>query len=244
MANAEMLRPYIEQTIARFLGLDSVARDADGDIPIRMGSTVCFARLFDGPDGPIFRVFAVLLSGVESSRRLLERLNELNTGGVLLRFFWSEGAVICRADVPAQNLHHTDIAEAVAGVGTTADALDDLLIEEFGASMFPDDDSTSDTVVDQEMLVAWVSEQSDIPSEIVNAVLELEFEYMIAIGIVDDPDHEFSHYSPERLAGAARMIDSGQIARDAEEMLGVPSATAIEILEGETAFLKLRGLIR
>jgi hypothetical protein len=93
------------------------------------------------------------------------------------------------------------------------------------------------------MLVAWISEQTDIPPDIVLAVLELEFEYMVAVGIVDLPDYDFNHYSPERLAGAPKMIDPDLLAHDAEEMLGIPASTAAEVLDGETRFLKLRGLI-
>ena len=244
MANAEMLQPYVEQEIARFLGIDTVTRDEDGDIPIRFGSAVCFARLFDGPAGPIFRVFAPLLGGVDATVDLFARLNQLNLDSVLLRFFWNENVVLCTVDLPAQNLQYSEIADAVGAVAAWADELDDLLKAEFGGQLLAEEEDDSGQTVDQEGLIAWISEQTEIPSTVVAPVLEeLEFEYLVGVGIVEDPGYEFRYYSPERLAGKSKIVDTQKLVQDAEQMLGTATETAEAIYEAETRFLKMRGII-
>jgi len=220
-----MLQPYVEQAIARFLGVDAVTRDEDGDIPIRFGSAVCFARLFDGPAGPIFRVFAPLLGGVESTPELFARVNQLNLGSVLLRFFWDEDVVFCSVDLPAQNLQYSEIADAVGAVAARADELDDLLKTEFGGQLMVEVDDSGQTV-NQEGLIVWISEQTEIPQAVVDPVLELEFEYLVAVGIVDEPGYEFAHYSPERLAGESKVVDCQRLAQDAEAGVAPVSRTA------------------
>jgi hypothetical protein len=130
--NAEALRPYLLQAVASLLGLSSVKVDDDGDIPIQQGSAVCFARLLDGPTGPLFRVFAPMLKSVPKSEALLERLNELNAAAPYLRFFWVDGVVFCAMDLPAENLPREEIGHALLIVGWFADKLDDVLGKDFG----------------------------------------------------------------------------------------------------------------
>jgi hypothetical protein len=130
--NAETLRPYVLQAVATVLGLSSVTVDDDGDIPIQQGSAVCFARLLDGPTGPLFRVFAPMLRGVVESKALLERLNALNASVPYLRFFWVDGVIFCAMDLPAENLKREEIANVLFVVGWFADKLDDLLKKDFG----------------------------------------------------------------------------------------------------------------
>src|SRR3954470_21850688 len=104
MANIEMLRPYVEQQISQIIGVEELRKDADGDIPIRSGSALTFARLLDGPTGPMFRVFSPLLGEVKKSNKLLERLNEINTASPYVKFFWLNDQVLCSMDVSAENL--------------------------------------------------------------------------------------------------------------------------------------------
>jgi len=130
--NAESLRPYVLQAVASILGLTSVKADDDGDIPIRQGSAICFARLLDGPTGPLLRVFAPMLKNVAKSEALLERLNGLNASAPYLRFFWVEGVIFCAIDLMAENLEKEEIGNALLIVGWFADNLDDILKKDFG----------------------------------------------------------------------------------------------------------------
>jgi hypothetical protein len=148
MASIEMIRPYVEQQVAKLMGSESVKVDPDGDIPIRQGSAVCFARLLDGPSGPMFRVFAPMLGDLKKSLELLERLNELNLRAPYVRFFWDADQVFCSTDLPAESLETDEIANAISAVAYSADHLDDVLKNDFGGRrMIEEDDAAKPTTV-------------------------------------------------------------------------------------------------
>lgn len=132
MASIEMLRPYIEQKVAEVLEVEKVKADPQGDIPIRAGSSVCVARLLDGPSGPMLRVFSPLLKGVDEGAELMSRLNELNVRAPYVRFFHAENVVYCAMDLLAENIQREEIDNAIAAISYHADHLDDLLQKEFG----------------------------------------------------------------------------------------------------------------
>lgn len=142
MATIEILRPYVEQRVAEFLGVEKLRVDVDGTIPIRAGSSVCFARLVDGPTGPMFRVFAHLLSEISSSPPLLERLNELNAEAPFVRFFWVDDSVFCAMDLEAETLQPDEINNALSAVMWHADHHDDLLQKDFGGSRLIEEDTS------------------------------------------------------------------------------------------------------
>jgi hypothetical protein len=132
MTSAEMLRPYVQQQVASIIGVESVKVDEDGDIPTRQGSAVSFARLLDGPTGPLFRVFSPVLKDVKKNHALLDKLNDLNVSSPYVRFFWSGGFVYCAMDLLAENLQKEEIGNALGAVGWHADNLDDALKNDFG----------------------------------------------------------------------------------------------------------------
>ena len=140
MATAEMLRPYVEQKIAEYLGIEKVALDADGDIPIKAGSAVCYARLFDSSNGPIFRAFSPLLLDVPKTEALLERLNGLNQTAQYVRFFWQAEQVYCSVDLPAEDLQPSEIHIALLDVSVSADRFDHELKGEFGGRRMLEDE--------------------------------------------------------------------------------------------------------
>lgn len=51
---------------------------------------------------------------------------------------------------------------------------------------------------------AWIAEHADLPYEIVEAVLELELDYMVAVGIADASNYEVRYYSLDELPGAPK----------------------------------------
>lgn len=140
MATAEMLRPYIEQKIATYLGIEKVEVDPDGDIPIRAGSAVCYVRLFDGGNGPVLRVFSPVLVDVQKSEALLERLNELNQTSHYVRFFWQTEQVFCSTDLAAENVFPDQIENSVLAVSWHADKFDDELKAQFGGRRMIEDE--------------------------------------------------------------------------------------------------------
>ncbi len=97
--------------------------------------------------------------------------------------------------------------------------------------------------IDAEGQTAWIAEHADLPQATVAAVLELEFEYMIAVGIVDVPGHEFHYYRPDELSDAPPEVDCDRLAQDAELILGIPTETANKVFDTESQFLQMRGLV-
>lgn len=134
MANAEMIRPFVEREIAQLLGVPEVARDEDGDIPIVNGSSVTFVRVVDGPTGAMIRFVSPVLKDVEASPGLLVHLNQLNSRTPYVRFYWSDGHVFCTMEIAGDEVQWQEIGNALAAVTGHADHTDDLLQREFGGT--------------------------------------------------------------------------------------------------------------
>ncbi len=81
-----------------------------------------------------------------------------------------------------------------------------------------------------------------MPQRIVEQVLDLEFEFMIGVGIVQVPDHEFRYYSPEELQHVGNVVDTERLAQDAERFFTIPAEVALLVFDAEYQFLKMRGL--
>jgi hypothetical protein len=97
--------------------------------------------------------------------------------------------------------------------------------------------------VDHVGLVAWTAEHADVDEAVASAVLEVEFEYMVAVGIVQDASgYEFRYYDPAELVSAPQEVDTLRIARDAQRLAHVPEALAHRVLEAELQFLEMRGI--
>ena len=76
----EVLRPFVEQTVKEFLGVEELKVLDDGTIPIRAGSSAVNVRLLEGLAGghPLLQVSSPMLRGVKPSPELLEKLNDMN----------------------------------------------------------------------------------------------------------------------------------------------------------------------
>jgi len=94
----EQLTPLVEQAVREILGTDRILRDGDGCIPIHRDGARQFVRIVDGAP-PVVRVFSPVLHGVDSSRALLEALNEINGQIMFGRVLWASSQVIVSAEV-------------------------------------------------------------------------------------------------------------------------------------------------
>ena len=76
MTRLEVLRPFVEQTVKEFLGVEELKVLDDGTIPIRAGSSAVNVRLLEGLAGghPLLQVSSPMLRGVKPSPELLEKL--------------------------------------------------------------------------------------------------------------------------------------------------------------------------
>lgn len=96
--------------------------------------------------------------------------------------------------------------------------------------------------IDAEGQAIWVAEHTDLPVDVVRKVLELEFEFLVAAGIVDAHDYELRYYTRDQLQDVGNVVDTQRLAEDAARLLGVPVEVANEVLDGEYQFLRMRGL--
>jgi type III secretion system-like peptide-binding chaperone len=137
----EVLRPFVVEAVAAYLGIDEDQLQTwdDGTIPIRAGSAVVNVRLVEGGGGhPILQVFAPVLHDVQASPGLFEKLNEMNTGLMFARGFFIDGQVIISAELRAESLDAEQIAQAVSVLSLAADLWDGTLKQEFGGeTAFP-----------------------------------------------------------------------------------------------------------
>jgi hypothetical protein len=133
----EVLRPFVEQTVAKYLHLEHLQVAEDGTIPIRAGSTIVNVRLMDGPgDKPLLQVYSPMLLDVDRSPELLEKLNEINTQLTFTRTFWADRQVILAMDLLAETLDEEQIAHACSFVSLAADFWDETLRQTFGGRLF------------------------------------------------------------------------------------------------------------
>ena len=82
------LNRRLEDALKPFLGLDDLIRDADGDIPVRVGSALMFVRAVPGTP-PLVQLFAHVLDDVDLTLPLLEAVNDINRRILFGRIFWA-----------------------------------------------------------------------------------------------------------------------------------------------------------
>jgi hypothetical protein len=131
---AAALRKELEGALASWLGVAQVRPDADGDYPIRSGSSLCFVRLVGGVP-PALTIFSPILDGVAVTPALREALDEINAGVRYGRVFTAGGAVIVALAIPAMDLTPEHVAFACTELGSLADHLDDVLHGRFGGHL-------------------------------------------------------------------------------------------------------------
>jgi hypothetical protein len=131
--SAAELRPLVEDALERWLGIDELVRDADGDYPIRVGSALIFVQVLDGMP-PVVRIFAPLLRDVAASPTLLDALNEINGRIRFGRVFWMGRQVIVAMELTAAGITADQVVFGCTELGNLADHLDDGLHGRFGGA--------------------------------------------------------------------------------------------------------------
>jgi hypothetical protein len=134
----EVIRPFVEQTVKEFLGVEELKVMEDGTIPIRAGSSAVNVRLVEGPTGghPLLRVASPMLHGVTASTELLAKLNEMNAAFSFARAFVLEDTVFLAMELFAEELTAAQIEYACGLITFAADHWDDELKGAFGGQTF------------------------------------------------------------------------------------------------------------
>ncbi len=133
----EVIRPFVEQTVKAFLGVEQLQVMDDGTIPIRVGSTAVNVRLMQTTDEgePLLQVFAPILHGVGKTPELLDKLNEMNANFTSARTFWVSDQVLIAMEMPAETLDKQQVGYACSLISFAADYWDDVLKQQFGGEV-------------------------------------------------------------------------------------------------------------
>jgi hypothetical protein len=144
-------RAYVQALARETLRLaddEELTVEANGDIPIRLGSSLYRISILD-QDPPLVRVWSRILQDVEGSRELLEEINDLNRGIVSARVFFTReddaptGRVVAATEIPAETMDLGDLAHACSAIASLADWVDTTLMIRFGGrTTFVDGEGT------------------------------------------------------------------------------------------------------
>jgi hypothetical protein len=114
-------------------------RDAEGDVAIRVGSTMLFLRT--AADGQEVIIFAAVVHDVSGRSRATEVLNDLNVEARWVKFQLIRDRVFVTLSVPAKPFVPAHLRQAVRILSDVADGIDDeLAIKLNGRTTFSDHD--------------------------------------------------------------------------------------------------------
>ena len=117
-------------------------RDAEGDVAIRVGSTMLFLRT--AADGQEVIIFAAVVHDVSGRSRAAEVLNDLNVEARWVKFQLVRDRVFVTLSVPAKPFVPAHLHQAVRVVSDTADGIDEELAAKLdGRTTFSERDGPS-----------------------------------------------------------------------------------------------------
>lgn len=135
----EHLDAMVEEELTELFGHAPI-RDEEGDIAIRVGSTMIFLRT--SPDGREIVIFAAIVHEIEGGRsRAAEVLNDLNCEARWVKFQLIRDRVFATLSVIAQPFVPAHLTQALQIMSDTADGIDDHLADKLrGRTTFEDGD--------------------------------------------------------------------------------------------------------
>ena len=140
-ADAEHLDALVDRELTRMFGYPPM-RDADGDVAIRVGSTMLFLRT--SPDGQEVTVFAAVVHEVAGRSRAAEVLNDLNVEARWVKFQLVRDRVFVTFSVLARPFVPEHLHQAVRILSEVADGIDDDLATKLnGRTTFSEHDDPS-----------------------------------------------------------------------------------------------------
>lgn len=138
----EHLDTLVDAELTRVFGHQPI-RDAEGDVAIRVGSTMVFLRT--APDVTEIVIFAAVVRDIEGGRsHAAEVLNDLNCDARRVKFQLIRDRVFVTLSVPAKPFVGAHLRQAVQIMSEVADGIDeDLAARLHGRTVF--DDSRPDS---------------------------------------------------------------------------------------------------
>jgi T3SS (YopN, CesT) and YbjN peptide-binding chaperone 1/T3SS (YopN, CesT) and YbjN peptide-binding chaperone 3 len=139
-ANPEHLAELVDAELAHMYGHPPI-RDAEGDVAIRVGSTMIFLRT--SADGQEVVIFAAVVHDVAGRSRAAEVINDLNVEARWVKFQLIRDRVFVTLSVQAKPFVRAHLHQAVRIVSDVADGIDDELAAKLhGRTTFNDHDDS------------------------------------------------------------------------------------------------------
>ena len=136
----EHLNDLVDAELAEIYGYPPI-RDADGDVAIRVGSTMLFLRT--STDGQEVVLFAPVVHDIAGRSRATEVLNDLNVEARWVKFQLIKDRVFVTISVLAQPFAPAHLRQAVRILSDVADGIDnDLAAKLNGRTTFRDRDES------------------------------------------------------------------------------------------------------
>jgi type III secretion system-like peptide-binding chaperone len=136
----EHLNDLVDAELAEIYGYPPI-RDADGDVAIRVGSTMLFLRT--STDGQEVVLFAPVVHDIAGRSRATEVLNDLNVEARWVKFQLIKDRVFVTISVLAQPFAPAHLRQAVRILSDVADGIDnDLAAKLNGRTTFSDRDES------------------------------------------------------------------------------------------------------
>lgn len=123
-ASQEHLDDLVAEELTAMFGHRPI-RDGEGDIAIRVGSTMLFLRT--SSDGREIVIFAAVVHDVDGRSRATEVLNDLNVHARWVKFQLIRDRVFVSLSVPARPFVPAHLRQAVHIMSDVADGIDDEL---------------------------------------------------------------------------------------------------------------------
>ena len=130
----EAIRVRVLERVRAVTSDPKLEPDQDGDIPIRVGSSAVFVRIFGDP--PTVRIWSPVLGDSESGSKLMVRINELNAQTMFVKWLVEGSVVVVTMDLFGQGLPTEHVLDACGIVGTASNEMDEQLQEDFGGRTY------------------------------------------------------------------------------------------------------------
>ena len=124
------LRAYVIDCLEETFG-EPPDTDGAGEPAFRQGTAACFVNCHDG-GFPVVRVWAVAVTGVRSSAKLLREINDVNALTKTAHVYYSDGLVYVEQTLHAHGVDDQTLGQAVVAVSGVANDIGSLMAMTFG----------------------------------------------------------------------------------------------------------------
>jgi len=131
MNQETLVRAHVENTLMTVMDNKCVCTDQDGDYPFRWNTAACWIHV-ESSDAPAIRVFAHAAFGLKRSAKLLQEINDINTGHRFVKTSLVAGTVVVEYAMPWAAAEPSVISSACKAVGSVAADAGPLLAGVFG----------------------------------------------------------------------------------------------------------------